>query len=347
MKSPTVYMWPKMSEFNKYSELLTRSIEDNGLHVEHYDKKTTWKPAGGDIIHMHWPSYSYQASSFPLTVVKSLLFMALLLFMKLKGVRIFWTVHNIWPHSTGKTKWDGFMRRFILSVCDKSFVMSEAVKKEVIDTFGVKENKLVVTPHGHYVNVYVGSGSDIRQRFGIPPEAFVFLFIGRINSYKGVDKLVEAFRSLHSESAHLLIAGKVDQGYSLDFIGVNEPNIHVYPEFVDDSELADFLKAGNVMVLPYNQITTSGSAILALSHYKPVVAPNLGSLGEYIAEGCGILYDPADPDGLQNALRSSSQMNMKEVRQHISDKLAELDWQRIGGKMINVYTGTKRHEVNA
>lgn len=348
MSNPTVYMWPKVSEFNKYSELLTKSIEDNGLHVEHYDTKNTLKPAKGDIVHMHWPSYSYQASIFPLTIVKSLMFAALLLFLKVRGVRLFWTVHNLWPHSTGKTKWDYMMRKFILSVCNKGFVMSETVKREVIETFGVSADKLIVTPHGHYVDAYVGKGTDIRKRFGIPQEQFLFLFIGRINSYKGVEKLVEAFLSIKSDSVGLLIAGKVDAGYRLDYIDpINDGRIKVYPHFVDDHELVDYLQAGNVMVLPYNQITTSGSAILALSHYKPVIAPKLGSLSEYVSEGCGILYDPADPDGLRKALAMSVNMNMNEVEKHISKKLAELDWQGIAGKMIKVYTGTKRYEVNA
>ncbi|MHA6480435.1 glycosyltransferase family 4 protein [Paenibacillus sp. strain BS8-2] len=348
MSNPTVYMWPKASPHNKYSELLTKSIEAGGLQVEHYDKRNTLKPSKGDIVHMHWPSYSYQASSFPLTIVKSLFFAGLLLFLKSRGVRLFWTVHNVWPHSTGKSKWDYRMRRFILSVCNRGFVMSESVKHEVAETFGVRADKLIVTPHGHYVDAYVGTGTDIRGRFGIPPDQFLFLFVGRINAYKGVEKLVEAFLSLGLESAGLLIAGKVDDGYSLDYLDpINDGRIKVYPHFVDDRELVDFLKAGDVMVLPYTQITTSGSAILALSHYKPVVAPRLGSLSEYVADGCGILYDPADPNGLRKALAMSVHMNMNEAEKQISKKLAELDWQGIAGKMIKVYTGTKRYEVNA
>lgn len=347
MNKPTVYMWPKVSPHNKYSELLTKSIEQNGLRVEHYDRKAMLKPDKGDIVHMHWPSYSYQSSFYALTIVKSLFFALLLLFYKFRGVRLFWTVHNIWPHS-GKSRWDYLMRKFILKICDRAFVLSETVKREVAATFGIQARKLVVTPHGHYVDAYVGKGTDIRQRFGISHDRFLFLFIGRINAYKGVDKLVEAFLSLKSESSDLLIAGKVDSGYSLDFIDrINDGSIKLNPHFVDDHELADFLRAADVIVLPYNQITTSGSAILALSHKKPVVAPRLGALGEYVSDGCGILYDPDDPDGLRKALRMSMDLDMNEAEKHISAKLGELDWGRIAGKMINVYTGTKPYEVNA
>ncbi|MBM7563608.1 glycosyltransferase family 4 protein [Paenibacillus sacheonensis] len=347
MGKPTVYMWPKQSPHNKYSELLTRSIEQNGLRVEHYDQKAAFKPRRGDIVHLHWPSNSYTASVFPLTIVKSLFFALLLLFYRTKGVRLFWTVHNVWPHD-GKTRWDLLMRKYILNVCHRAFVLSESVKEEVAATFGVKASKLVVTPHGHYVDAYSRKGTDIRKRFGIAPDRFLFLFIGRINPYKGVDKLVEAFSSLGHDGCELLIAGQVDAGYSLDFVDrTGDGKIRIYPQFVDDRELADFLEAANVIVLPYKQITTSGSAILALSHKKPVVAPRLGALGEYVSDGCGILYDPEDPDGLRNALRASMDMNAKETELRIAAKLRELDWGRIAGKMIQVYTGTKRYEVNA
>ncbi|NBD23601.1 glycosyltransferase family 4 protein [Paenibacillus glycinis] len=349
MGKPTVYMWPKSSPHNKYSELLTRSIERNGLRVEHYDRAAMFKPRRGDIVHLHWPSNSYTASVFALTIVKSLFFALLLLHYRCLGVRLFWTVHNVWPHD-GKTRWDRLMRKYILTVCHRGFVLSESVKDEVAGTFGVPASKLVVTPHGHYVDAYVSKGTDIRKRFGIAPDSFLFLFIGRINPYKGVDQLVEAYSKLKLKpgTCELLIAGHVDKGYSLDFIDrVNDGSIRVNPQFVDDQEMADFLEAANVIVLPYKQITTSGSAILALSHKKPVVAPRLGALGEYVSDGCGILYDPDDPDGLRKALRQSMDMDARETELRIAAKLGELDWGRIASKMVQVYTGTKQVEVNA
>ncbi|RUS42660.1 glycosyltransferase family 4 protein [Cohnella sp. AR92] len=347
MGEPTVYMWPKKSPHNKYSELLSDSIERQGQHVEHYGPRSVLKPRKGDVVHFHWPSYTYQASVFPLTIAKSSLFLLLLLLYKGMGVRLYWTVHNIWPH-TGKSRWDAFMRRRILNLCDSAFALSESVRQEAVSVFGVPEEKLVVTPHGHYLGAYPESGADIRARFGIPKDRFLFLFVGRINPYKGVEQLVAAYRSLPSEACSLLIAGQADAGYGLDFIdAANDGTIKVHPSFVDDGELADYLRAADAVVLPYRQITTSGSAILALSYKKPVVAPNLGSLGEYVPEGGGVLYDPEDPEGLRKALLASMKLNKKAAEERISDKLKELDWDRIAGRMLRAYAGAVPQEVNA
>jgi glycosyltransferase involved in cell wall biosynthesis len=317
------------------------------MSVAHYDRSAAFKPRRGDIVHLHWPSNSYQAPVFALTVAKSLAFAALLLYYRVRGVRLFWTVHNIWPHA-GKTRWDYVMRKFLLTVCHRAFALSHAVKQEAAKTFRVPASKLVVTPHGHYADAYLGEGADIRRRFGIPPDRFLFLFIGRIHPYKGVDRLVDAFRSLKPATASLLIAGQPDPGYRPDFLDLAEDEtVRVYPHFVEDRELADYLRAADAIVLPYKQIATSGSAVLALSHRKPVVAPNLGALGEYVSDGCGILYDPDDPDGLRKALQSAMKLDRHETERRISAKLQELDWNRIAGRMIRVYTGSPGCEVNA
>lgn len=371
MRNPKVYMWPKTNPHNKYSELLTGSIERSGLRVEHYDRSAAFKPRRGDIVHMHWPHNSYRSRVLPLTIVKSISFAALLFYFRIIGVRLFWTVHNVWPH-TGKTRWDFVMRKLILLACHRAFVLSEKTKQEAAEAFGVREEKLVLTPHGHYAGAYPDKGLNIREKFGIPADRYVFLFIGRIQAYKGVDRLIRAFRALKMPRATLLIAGEVDEAYrqafanevgrkgerggdrgARDDVGAdaevgNLGDIVVYPHFVEDGELADYLRAADVIVLPYRRITTSGSAVLALSYMKPVVAPNLGGLGEYVAAGCGVLYDPEDPDGLRKALLASTALDPSDTERRISAKLKELDWSRIAANMVRVYVGTNEAlEVNA
>lgn len=372
LRNPTVYMWPKRSPHNKYSELLSGAIERGGFRVVHYDRSTAFRPRRGDIVHLHWPHNSYRGRNLPLTLAKSLSFAALLLYYWIIGVRLFWTVHNVWPH-TGKTRWDYAMRKFILLACRRAFVLSEKTKREVAAAFGIPAEKLVKTPHGHYAGAYPdGGGLNVREKFGIPSDRFVFLFVGRIHAYKGVGRLIRAYRSLHAPNAPastLLIAGEVDAAYrqtfeqeigqehdvqavSDDGIERNEcvesderteredRRIVVFPHFVEDGELADYLRAADVVVLPYRQITTSGSAVLALSYYKPVVAPDLGGLAEYVAEGCGVLYDPDDPDGLRQALLASMTLDPLETERRIAVKLQEWDWGRIAAKMVRAYGGT-------
>ena len=75
-------------------------------------------------------------------------------------------------------------------------------------------------------------------------------------------------------------------------------------KFIPDEEVQVFFHAADVVILPYRAVLTSGSAILAISFGKPVVAPALGLITDLIRDGeDGLLYDPDEPGGLLRAMR--------------------------------------------
>ena len=51
-------------------------------------------------------------------------------------------------------------------------------------------------------------------------------------------------------------------------------------EYIPDEELAGLLDRADVVVLPFRHVTTSGSAVLALNHGKPLVVPALAALAD-------------------------------------------------------------------
>jgi len=51
------------------------------------------------------------------------------------------------------------------------------------------------------------SANDVRSRFNIPKDAFVFVFVGRMQPVKCVPMIVEAFAKLANPQAHLLLVG--------------------------------------------------------------------------------------------------------------------------------------------
>src|SRR3546814_3922006 len=71
-------------------------------------------------------------------------------------------------------------------------------------------------------------------------------------------------------------------------------NIHLQLEYLSDAEIERITDEADAVVLPYRDIVNSGSALLALSRFRPVIAPRLGSLIELqgqVGEDWLWLYD--------------------------------------------------------
>ena len=130
-----------------------------------------------------------------------------------------------------------------------------------------------------------------------PAEPVTVLFFGRILAYKGLDVLLEAFRSLDAKRFHLIVAG--EGGMS----PVTGENIEVLNRFVSDEEMAPLFQRAHIVALPYRAASQSGVAHMAFAFGKPVVSTRVGALPEVVREGeTGLLVAPGSAPELAAAL---------------------------------------------
>ena len=72
--------------------------------------------------------------------------------------------------------------------------------------------------------------------------------------------------------------------------------------FVPNDEVALWLRACDVVVMPYRNIYQSGVVFLCLRFGVPIVATDVGSLSEYVNDVSGVIAPPDDPAGFAAAL---------------------------------------------
>ncbi len=104
-----------------------------------------------------------------------------------------------------------------------------------------------------------------------------------MQDYKGVTDLLAAFAALPAGvPAELTVAGSCpDQPLRARLRALAEGAGHQVTlrlERLPDSTVTDLLAAADVVVLPFRRVTTSGSAILALCHGRPLIVPDLPGL---------------------------------------------------------------------
>ncbi|TVY01252.1 glycosyltransferase family 4 protein [Cohnella terricola] len=339
-----VWMWPKSSDFNAYNDLLSESLGDEGVEVRDLKHGKLMLGVGrarrGDIVHVHWMHHAYQGRNPAAFIVKSFIFTLTLIYLKLAGVRLVWTVHNLYPHATKYRRAERFMRTLICRFCHRLIVASESIKRKVMAEFDVPARKLIVVKHGHYVGVYKPKGLDCRRRYGIGEDADVYLFLGAIKAYKGVQNLVAAFNAIKTDRTFLIIAGKADQEMETYLRSIEDgANIVVDLRFIPDGEIADLMNAADALVMPYEEITTSGSAILGLSFRKPIVMPDNDFIDEYFRDGMVAKYDPCDKHGLAKAMKAVTDKINRPTATEYDRALKELNWNGIARKTKYAYEG--------
>lgn len=272
----------------------------------------------GDIALLHWPSFLYSVNaSMGACLASFFRFTALLVLLRIKGTRLVWIAHNLMPHDPSRIRQlDIIGRRLVVRLSERILVHGQHAANVLQERFPGALGKIVLIPHGHWIDHYKREMSPERARLklGIPKEAFVYLFIGACKSYKGLDALVTAFRSCGTGD-FLVIAGKfqdpIYEAQILSLIGRNGQVI-MRSGFIEDDDLQMYLRACNVVVAPYREILTSGTAMLAMSFGRPIVSIKAGFLIDVVDETVGLLFDATDPAGLVDALQDVKNLRFDE-----------------------------------
>jgi glycosyltransferase involved in cell wall biosynthesis len=144
-----------------------------------------------------------------------------------------------------------------------------------------------------------------RQRFGLPANAFVLLFLGRKTEYKGLAQVLHAFTTLRRQRSDLyLLAVGPETEYSQQVwqqVGAVEGL--VVRGAVSDEERLAALAAADVLVMPSTGEAFGIVYLEAWAYSKPVIGANIQAVQSLIDDGVdGFVVDPALPSQLLGAI---------------------------------------------
>jgi glycosyltransferase involved in cell wall biosynthesis len=301
---------------------------------------------GVDYVHLHWPSFLYNDPRRLACIRRFALFLFFLVLARWRGAEILWTVHNLRPHDPSTVPvFDSWARRILIRVCRYFLVHGAAAEVEALRAYPAMAGRTVLIDHGHWVGRYSDTVTRgvARRELGIDEDAYVFVFLGLCRPYKNLEGLIQAFDRLPS-SGVLVIAGRFQNpAYEAAIraaIARSPQRIILHSGFVPDEQLQIYLRGGDAVVAPYLEVLTSGTAMLALSFGRPVIAPSRGFLKDAIVEGCGILYDPADPDGLEQAMLAATGCRFDE--ETIRRRALAHDWRRSAEHLLSAIGDASR-----
>lgn len=337
---------------NSYLDLLDSHLGAEGVRVTDVGHTLSsilrgFLRARPQVLHLQWLDAFFVAAWLPIAWLKIAAFCCGVKYLRLRGTRIVWTLHNLTDHEKRSPRLDRFCTRFVLKKADAVIAHCHQAKQQLLDEIGVIDpERIHVIPHGHYRGAYPDdvTREDARRQLGIEGERRVFLFLGQIRRYKGVLDLIAAFRAVEAEDIELRIAGKArDDDLAAEITAaVNaDPRIIFDPGFVPDEKIQVYMRACDVVALPYRDILTSGAAVLAMSFARACIAPQIGCLGEVVDDRGGFLYDPADETGLRNALAEAARRGgeLLAMGEHNLAKTDAWGWDMVAARTAAVYRG--------
>lgn len=212
----------------------------------------------------------------------------------------------------------------VVDAADRLVASTADEARELVGLYDADPGRVAVVPPGVDLEVFTpGAGAQAaRRELGLPPDAHLLLFAGRIQPLKAPDVLVRAAaRMLHRDPGlrGRLLVGVLggpsgsglehpeelqDLARSLGLVGVpGVPDVVRFEPPADRVTLATWLRAADVVAVPSYNESFGLVAIEAQACGTPVVAAAVGGLRTAVADGVsGILVDGHDPDDWADVL---------------------------------------------
>lgn len=348
-----ILMMPDYRQDNPYQQLLVQAIEQHGVGVsfpQGYRRifpifRAAVQPSNSfKILHLHWLETYLKGNNRFTKYLYAIKFIIDVLLTRCAGIKIIWSIHDQLEHDTKFPRLELWVRKTLARLADRLILHNRSTLEIISQQFQFDVGKAAVIPHGHYQGVY-GSLIDrdtARQKLGLPLQGRIYLNLGMLRPYKGIEHLLQVWQENQKDLAGntLLIAGKpIDPEYSQQLTNLitGIDNVAFYPKFIESSEIYLFFSAADIVVLPYKNILTSGSVILAMSYAKPVIAPRLGSIPEVLGTADPLLYDASEKQGLAQALQKSVHCGLLKLSERTDEACKSLEWRPIGEKTVQIY----------
>ncbi len=215
-------------------------------------------------------------------------------------------------------------------------VLTKAFIPLIENHYGIDRSHIHYLRHG--LMVYQKSLVPIKKKD--PAESINFLFFGRIEAYKGLHVLADAYSLLSQNypNVSLTIAGSGNfSDYKDEF--QRSSNVKIINRYIKEEEIESLFDTGNtVVVLPYTDATQSGVIPIAFDFGVPVIAANTGGLVEQLFDGdYGILFENGNSQALADAMASF--LKSPNTYQIQAEKMKEgrdlLKWENVARELID------------
>jgi glycosyltransferase involved in cell wall biosynthesis len=229
-----------------------------------------------------------------------------------------------------------------ISRADKVITMSEATRRDILDAFGVPEDKVVVT-HEAPKRPRAVAGvqlpfSAIGGRLGVS-RPFMLAFSSS-SPNKNIPRLLQAYAQAKRRDQlphQLVLVGHAPEGASAEWTRTDGVSVTGY---LDDETLRAVLSHAEMLVFPSFYEGFGLPILEAMEVGVPVVCSNRASLPEVAGEAA-VFFDPFSVEDMavQMARVAHDATLRDELRARGYRNLERFSWEKTASRTLDVYSG--------
>lgn len=248
------------------------------------------------------------------------------------------TVHDLIPlrfprRGSPLTTYCRYYLPQVLAQAEHILCDSIATAKDITDFFHIRADKITPILLAHNANDF---------RFLNLPTSNYFLYIGRHDPYKNLQRVIDAFATLPScRDYELWIAGPADQRYTptlqaqVEQLGLT--NQVKFLDYVPYQTLPTLINQAIALVFPTLWEGFGLPVVEAMACGTPVITSNLSSLPE-VAGDAALLVNPYNTDEITEAMQAvATDSALRSRLRTLSLKQAsQFSWEKTGQATVEV-----------
>lgn len=227
---------------------------------------------------------------------------------------------------------------------DKIICISNATKDYVL-RLGAKPSKIQVIYNGVDLARFLpikGRKQEMRRKLGIPQDAVVVLTVRRLVYKNGVDTLLDCANIAVKKNPKIVFV-TVGKGPDLENVRIEVASRRINGNFkltgfVSDADLPSYYNMADMFVLP----SKSGEglplvALEAMACGLPVIATEVGGIGEIPVRKFGKLVPPNQPERLAEAVLEFADAGFsrqEELRTNVEERFS---WDANVEQLMKIY----------
>lgn len=217
----------------------------------------------------------------------------------------------------------------VVAAADALIANTDAEAASLVSLYeACPDNVSVVSPGVDLYTFTVGNGRKAaREAVGLPQDAHILAFVGRIQPHKGPEVLIRAVAEMLSHSPHLrsklitvIMGGASGSGLGeverlKDLVSwLNISDVVRFEKPVPRAQLTQWYRAADLVCVPSYSESFGLVALEAQACGTPVVATAVGGLRTAVADGIsGVLVDGHDPRAWSSVLARLIQEPQRRV----------------------------------